>query len=100
MRDRIYRSIKIGVFFLGLSLLAGCRRVPEPKTVLLPEEETEQGVALEGEEGDLYAVRKMYNEDYETLWYGGYTAFLPGTREHQVRLAENGTDGVRVRRLD
>lgn len=100
MRDRIYRSIKIGVFFLGLSLLAGCRRVPEPKTVLLPEEETEQGVALEGEEGDLYAVRKMYNEDYETLWYGGYTAFLPGTREHQVRLAENGTDGVRVRSLD
>lgn len=90
----------MSILLLSLSLLAGCRRVPEPKTILLPEEETEQGVALEGEEGDRYAVRKMYNEDYETLWYGGYTAFLPGAGEHKVRLAESGTDGVRVRSLD
>lgn len=100
MRNRRYKSFKICAFLLILSLFAGCRRVPEPKTILLPEEETEQGVALGGEEGDRYAVRKMYNEDYETLWYGGYTAFLPGTKEHQVRLAENGTDGLRVRNLD
>lgn len=100
MRGRRHLILKISVLLLSLSLFTGCRRVPEPKTMLLPEEETEQGVALEGEEGDRYAVRKMYNEDYETLWYGGYTAFLPGTEEHQIRLAENGTDGVRVRSLD
>lgn len=88
------------IVLLVLALLAGCRRVPEPKTMLLPEEETEQGIALEGEEGDRYAVRKMYSEDYEAIWYGGYTAFLPGTGEHQVRLAESGTDGLRVRTLD
>lgn len=99
---KIQRRIRwnISAFLLGLSLLAGCRSVPEPKTMLLPEEETEQGVALEGEKGDRYAVRKMYNEDYETLWYGGYTAFLPGAGEHKVRLAESGTDGLRVRSLD
>ena len=58
------------IVLLVLALLAGCRRVPEPKTMLLPEEETEQGIALEGEEGDRYAVRKMYSEDYEAIWYG------------------------------
>ena len=100
MRNRKHLRWSISVLFLSLSLFAGCRRVPEPKTMLLPEEETEQGVALEGEEGDRYAVRKMYNEDYSSLLYGGYTAFLPGAGEHKVRLAELGADGLRVRTLD
>ncbi len=100
MRRQRHLLWNISMLLLSLCLFAGCQRAPEPKTMLLPEEETEQGVALEGEEGDCYAVRKMYNEDYETLTFGGYTAFLPGTGEHQVRLAESGTDGLRVRTLD
>lgn len=100
MRNRKTLFWKLATLLLCLSFFTGCRRVPEPKTMLLPEEAMEQGVALQGEEGDLYAVRKMYSEDYVSLTYGGYTAFLPGTEEHQVRLAESATDGLRVRNLD
>lgn len=100
MRNRITPLWRFGLLLLCLTLAAGCRRVPEPKTMLLPEEDMEQGVALQGETGDRYAVRKMYSEDYSSLTFGGYTAFLPGTGEHQVRLAESATDGLRIRTLD
>lgn len=100
MRNQTYRFRNIIILFLCLSLLSGCRRVAESKTMLLPEEDMNQGVALQGEEGDHYTVRKMYSEDYESFIYGGFTAFLSGTGEHRVRIAESNTDDLQIQTLD
>ncbi len=100
MKNQTYRLWNMIILFLCLSTLSGCKRAAESKTMLLPEEEMEQGVAFQGEEGDHYTVRKMYSEDYESFVYGGFTAFLSGTGEHQVRIAESNTDGLRVQTLD
>ncbi len=100
MRREKYRIWAVILAFSCLGLTGGCTRVPEPKTMLLPIEETEQGVALEGEEGDRYAVRKIYSREYSSLWYGGYTAFLPGMDEHRVCLAERDTEGLRIQTMD
>lgn len=88
------------ILFLCVCILAGCKDVPKTKTILIPEEEIEQGVALQGEKGDRYAVRKIYSKDYDTPIYWGFSAFLPGAGEHQVRLAENDIDGLGVQTLD
>lgn len=100
MRKQTYRLWNMIILFLCLIFLSGCKRAAESKTMLLPEEDMEQGVAFQGEEGDHYTVRKMYSEDYESFIYGGFTAFLSGTGEHRVRIAESSTDGIRVQTLD
>lgn len=100
MRNQTYRFRNMITLFLCLSLLSGCKRVAESKTMLLPEEDMAQGVALQGEEGDHYTVRKMYSEDYESFLYGGFTAFLSGTGEHRVRIAESNTDDLQIQTLD
>lgn len=97
VKKRFWKTV---IVFLCLLALSGCRRVPEPKTMILPVEEMEQGVALQGEEGDRYAVRKIYSRDYVSLWYGGYTAFLPGTEEHKVRLTESSGEGAMMKTMD
>lgn len=91
---------KTGIILAALLFLGGCRHVPESKTILLPDEEMEQGVVLQGEEGDRYTVRKIYTKEYATLWYEGYTAFLPGNESHEVRLAQTGDKGLEIRTMD
>lgn len=100
MRNQTYRFRNMITLFLCLSLLSGCQRVAESKTMLLPEEDMDQGVALQGEKGDHYTVRKMYSEDYESFIYGGFTAFLSGTGEHRVRIAESNADDLQIQTLD
>ncbi|MCI8599604.1 MAG: hypothetical protein HFJ10_14380 [Lachnospiraceae bacterium] len=91
---------KTGIILAGVLFLGGCKHVPESKTILLPEEDMEQGIVLQGEEGDRYTVRKIYTKEYETLWYEGYTAFLPGNESHEVRLAQTGDNGLEMLTMD
>jgi len=56
-----------------------------------PEESTQ------GEEEEHYMVRRIYTKSYEGFSYNGYTAFLTGCGEHQVRLFQcEGSEAMEV----
>ncbi len=93
------RLIGAGVFLFCILLLGGCRRVPEPKTFLLPEAEKKTLSLRNGDNGD-YTVQKIYTREYESLLYPLGTAFLQDCGEYQMRVLEVDSGGITENTMD
>ncbi len=92
-KNRAFFSLPTGIALLwALMVVTGCGQTREPKTMLLPDTEQEEQNALQGEAPESYTVKKIYTQEYNSGVPYGFTAFLPGSKEHQVTLLQRNDD--------
>lgn len=92
-KNRDFFSLPIGLLFLCVVMVVtGCGQTREPKTMLLPDTEQEEQNALQGEAPESYTVKKIYTQEYDSGVPEEFTAFLPGSEEHQVTLIQKSDD--------
>lgn len=87
-----------GIFFLCLSLLAGCGRTEEIRTIVL--EDPVKAQETEDDKADGYQVKKIYTWEYAAPTPQSVSVLE--CKEHEIRLASVAEDGANVQfdRLD
>ena len=91
-KRKFFSLTAVSLLFCVLMVVTGCGQTRESKTMLLPDTEQEEQNPPKGETSESYTVKKIYTQEYDSGVPGGFTAFLPGSKEHQVTLLQKNDD--------